>query len=100
MSNPSTPTLPKSSVSETELKVLVTKDSSERLRAEMLVAQSHFSKEEVEDMTRSTLIQYVSDLRMCAGQSTAVKIGVPNFDPAEVALVQPQGASAHPHHLR
>ena len=96
MSNPSTPTLPRSSVSETELKVLVTKDGSERLRAEMLVGQSHFSKEEVEDMTRSTLIQYVTALRMCAGQSNAVKTGGPNFDPSKVALPQTQGASANP----
>ena len=96
MSNPSTPTLPRSSVSETELKVLVTKDGSERLRAEMLVGQAHFSKEEVEDMTRSTLIQYVTALRMCAGQSNAVKTGVPDFDTSKVALPQTQGASANP----
>ena len=62
----------------------------------MLVGQAHFSKEEVEDMTRSTLIQYVTALRMCAGQSNAVKTGVPNFDPSKVVLPQTQGASANP----
>ena len=66
---------------DTDLKTIVTKDNTERLRAELKVGQNVFTDETVDTMQRRELIEHVVTLRRLAGQTTAVRAVVPDFSP-------------------
>ena len=66
---------------DADLKMSVTKDNTERLRAELKVGQNVFTDNVVDAMERRELIEHVVTLRRLAGQTTAVRAVVPGFSP-------------------
>ena len=64
-----------------ELKLIVQKDNTDRLRAEMKLAQTAFANDVVDQMARCDLIKHITDLRRLAGQTTAVRGLVSGFTP-------------------
>ena len=64
-----------------ELRVLVQKDSTDRLIAEMLVSQSIFSETQVKNFTRSQIINYETQLRYRSGDTISVRTLIAGFDP-------------------
>ena len=68
------------------LKVIVQKDSSERLQAELLVGQGVLDEKAVKNLSRIQLVSFVVHLRSCAGQNTSVKTLVPSFDASKVVM--------------
>jgi hypothetical protein len=69
-------------LAEKELRKLVTKDSSERLVAELKVGQNVYTSVEIEAMGREDLINQVTYLRKLAGQNTKVTTLVSTFTKA------------------
>ena len=76
---------PSQSVTESELRQAITKESSERLTKELKLGQSYFSNQDIESMSRSELVEQVVTLRKIAGTSSAVKQLVSNFVPSKVS---------------
>ena len=70
-------------MSDDELRVVVQRDSTDRLIAELKLAQSYFSEAEVIALSRSDLIANVMILRRLSGQTSSVRVLVSNFKPAE-----------------
>src|SRR6267154_1440639 len=74
-------------ISEEVIKTSVTKDSTERLKDEMKVAQNFFDLSQIEVMSRDKLISYVTHLRGMCNQTESVKVLVKEFDPKVVKML-------------
>ena len=77
----STPSGASATDADEELRLIVQKDATDRLRAEMMCAQTVFANDVVDQMTRGDLIRHVTALRRLAGQTTAVRSLVTGFTP-------------------
>ena len=62
-------------------KCTVIKDSSDRLRSELIKFQDRFSDDIVDSFVRSELVFYAIQLRHCNASHLTTKAFVPNFDP-------------------
>src|SRR6266516_1671566 len=69
-------------MSEGELKALITRESTKRLRAELAVAQHAMDAAAIAVLGRPQVVSHIFALRRLAAQSTVLKTEVPGFDPA------------------
>jgi hypothetical protein len=76
--------------SDAELKGIVTKDSEDRLKAELLRGQDYFSEARIHDMTKAQLVLYVVALRKLAGTKESVKTMISGYDPEKMGLKLPE----------
>src|SRR3989442_271055 len=68
-------------VTEEDIRVSVGKDSTDRLRAEILDAQNVLDKAQVGSLSRDRLIEYVCQLRSLADQTERVQNVTGGFNP-------------------
>ena len=66
-----------------DIRSVVQKAGSDRLVAEILIAQPQVKKEDLEELTREDLVEFVSLIRLEAGQKESVKSAIVNFDLAK-----------------
>jgi len=95
---------PVSALDREQVRIQVTKDTTDRLKKEMTY-QTHFSQEQIDSMQRSELIHHIITLRMLVGTITAVKSMVTNFvpeqyigeitTPVQTPIVTPQARSTN-----
>src|ERR1051325_9299192 len=90
------PSVPSPSISDLDLRSVVSKDSDSRLQTEYTRGQDYYDKDTVKLMSRSLLIDHVTALRKCAGQSTAVKGLITGFDPVNLGLEPPPSSPKVP----
>src|ERR1051325_3046516 len=83
------PSAPSPSIPDLDLRSLVSKDSDSRLQTECTRGHDYYDKDTVKLMSRSLLIDHVTALCKCAGQSIAVKSLVTGFDPVNLGLEPP-----------
>src|SRR5437867_7935640 len=68
-------------VTEEDIRVSVGKDSTDRLRAEILDAQNVLDKAQIGSLSRDRLIEYVCQLRSLADQTERVQNMIEGFNP-------------------
>ncbi len=74
------------SMSDADLRSLIGKESTKRLKAEFLVAQKHFDAAEIDVMNRRYVMSHIYALRRLAGQTSVLKSVVPNYDATKVQI--------------
>src|SRR6266516_313969 len=74
------------SMSDADLKSLIGKESTKRLKAEFLVAQKHFDAAEIDIMNRRYVLSHIFALRRLAGQTCVLKSVVPGYDATQVVI--------------
>src|SRR6266516_1606264 len=74
------------SMSDADLRSLIGKESTKRLKAELLVAQKHFDTAEIDVMNRRYVMSHIFALRRLSGQSTVLKTVVLNYDATKVQI--------------
>src|SRR6266516_1788454 len=74
------------SMSDADLRSLIGKESTKRLKAELLVAQKHFDAAEIDVMNRRYVMSHIYALRRLAGQTSVLKSVVPNYDATKVQI--------------
>src|SRR6266516_3401489 len=89
--------------SDKDLETLIRKSSSERLTVELSRAQDVLDPDVVDSLSRTELVSYIFALRRLAGQHTAVKTLIKDFDVNKVIMlsgpeevINPLGAEASP----
>src|SRR6266516_411903 len=89
--------------SDKDLETLIRKSSSERLTIELSRAQDTIDPDVVDSLSRTELVSYIFALRRLAGQHTAVKTLIKDFDITKVIMlsgpeevINPPGAEASP----
>src|SRR6266516_3147147 len=87
--------------SDKDLETLIRKSSSERLTVELSRAQDVLDPDVVDSLSRTELVSYIFALRRLAGQHTAVKTLIKDFDITKVIMlsgpeevINPPGAEA------
>src|SRR6184192_643766 len=70
----------KSNINYVDVRVVVQRDSSERLLNEAVIAQTATGKDELEKLTREGLVDFVTLLRLTAGGTESVKSVIADFD--------------------
>src|SRR6266516_3601503 len=87
--------------SDKDLESLIRKSSSERLTIELSRAQDTIDPDVVDSLSRTELVSYIFALRRLAGQHTAVKTLIKDFDVTKVIMlsgpeevINPPGAEA------
>src|SRR6266516_3288429 len=87
--------------SDKDLESLIRKSSSERLTIELSRAQDTIDPDVVDSLSRTELVSYIFALRRLAGQHTAVKTLIKDFDITKVIMlsgpeevINPPGAEA------
>src|SRR5277367_4494956 len=78
-------------ITQKELKDIVTRESSDRLSAELRVGTKTLTETQIENLSRADLIANVCALRTCAKQHVSVKQLIPHFVP--VGSVATRGAA-------
>src|SRR6266516_3907847 len=75
------------SMSDADLRSLIGKESTKRLKAEFLVAKKHFDAAEIDIMNRRYVLSHIFALRKLSGQSGVLKSVVPNYDATKVLIL-------------
>src|SRR6267154_3637492 len=73
-------------ISEEVIRASVTKDSTERLKSEMGIAQNYFDAAQIDVMSRDKLISYVTHLSGMCNQTESVTTLIVEFDPKLVKV--------------
>src|SRR5206468_941522 len=74
-------------ITEEELRKIVVKESSSRLKLELGVGQRVLSESQITSLDRKHLVAYIVAMRSMALQQTPVKILVSGFDPNKVKVL-------------
>src|SRR6266516_4475080 len=75
------------SMSDADLRSLIGKESTKRLKAEFLVAQKHFDAAEIDIMNRRYVLSHIFALRKLSGQTGVLKSVVSNYDATKVQIL-------------
>src|SRR5437867_450687 len=70
-------------LSDQRMRLIVKKDSDTRLRSELIVSQSILTPEEVNDLSRASLVGYVTLLRQLNKSATSCRNVIDDFDPKQ-----------------
>src|SRR3989442_777624 len=70
-------------LSDQRMRLIVKKDSDTRLRSELIGSQSIFTPEEVNNLSRATLVGYVTLLRQLNKSTTSCRNVIDDFDPKQ-----------------
>ena len=70
-------------LSDQRMRLIVKKDSDTRLRSELIGSQSILTTEEVNNLSRATLVGYVTLLRQLNKSTTSCRNVIDDFDPKQ-----------------
>src|SRR5437867_7093695 len=68
-------------LSDRRMRLIVKKDSDSRLKSELIGSQSMFTLEEVNDLSRASLVGYVTLLRQLNKSTNSCRNKIDDFDP-------------------
>ena len=70
-------------LSDRSMRLIVKKDSDSRLKSELIGSQSILTPEEVNDLSRASLVGYVTLLRQLNKSTNSCRNKIDDFDPQQ-----------------
>src|SRR5437899_2285593 len=74
-------------LSDQRMRLIVKKDSDTRLRSELVGSQSILTPEEINDLSRASLVGYVTLLRQLNKSTTSCRNVIDDFDPKQSKII-------------
>src|SRR3954471_22827721 len=74
-------------LSDKRMRLIVKKDSDARLKSELIGSQSILTPEEINDLSRASLVGYVTLLRQLNKSTTSCRNIIDDFDPKHSKIV-------------